>query len=117
MTAACTAAFIRFSELTSDINVYDVYGICYSSGSTNSSASKNDKFKLYDSKVGLTKLGNEIKTYKKSWTAKEYTPWAFPKIDAKHNLKELPPCTFGDPIIAYFNRADVRSLLHIPTTV
>lgn len=57
-----------------------------------------------------------MKTYKTSYTAKDYTPWAFPKLDKKH-LGELPPCTFGEPIIEYLNRADVRSLLHIPTDV
>jgi len=25
----------------------------------------------------MVKLGNEIKTYKKAATAKDYTPWAF----------------------------------------
>ena len=28
-------------------------------------------------------------------------------------LRDLPPCTFGKPIIEYFNRADVRKDLHI----
>ncbi len=77
---------------------------------------KSSKFELYDSKVSLTTIGNEMKTYKTTYTAKDYTPWAFPKLSKKH-LQDLPPCTFGDPIIEYLNRADVRSLLHIPTTV
>ena len=29
----------------------------------------------------------------------------------------LPPCTFGNPIMDYFNRADVRTALHIPSDI
>jgi len=32
-------------------------------------------------------------------------------------LQELPPCTFGEPIIEYFNDPLVRNQLHIPDTV
>lgn len=68
--------------------------------------------------MGLTKVGDELKTYKKSYTAADYTPWLY---DNKHKdgkrLRELPPCTFGEPIIEYLNSATVRSLLHIPDTV
>jgi hypothetical protein len=39
---------------------------------------KSDSFELYGShEVGITRLGNEIKTYKKTYTAKDYTPWLF----------------------------------------
>lgn len=40
MTATCIAAYARFYELTSDINVYDVYGICYSADVTQSKSNK-----------------------------------------------------------------------------
>lgn len=43
MTARCTKALIEFMDLTSHINVYDVYGTCW--GST---AETSDKFKLYE---------------------------------------------------------------------
>lgn len=80
---------------------------------------KSDSFELYGShEVGITRLGNEIKTYKKTYTAKDYTPWLF-KTEAQeeHRLTELPPCTFGIPIVDYFNDPTVRTLLHIPNTV
>jgi hypothetical protein len=67
--------------------------------------------------MGLTKIGNNIKSYKKSYTAKDYTPWLF-KNEAKSGkrLMELPPCTFGEPLIEYFNSPEVLSALHIKST-
>jgi len=65
----------------------------------------------------MVKLANEIKTYKKAATARDYTPWAFHTDSEGKHLYELPPCTFGEPIIEYFNNPNVRTLLHIPTTV
>ena len=32
-------------------------------------------------------------------------------------VRDLPPCTFGFPIIKYLNNATVRTNLHIPETV
>jgi hypothetical protein len=32
-------------------------------------------------------------------------------------LKELPPCTFGTPIIEYLNRQDVKKALNIPDNI
>jgi hypothetical protein len=29
----------------------------------------------------------------------------------------LPPCTFGNPILDYFNRDDVRAAMNIPSDV
>jgi hypothetical protein len=76
-----------------------------------------NKFELYESReVGLAKVGNEIKTYKKGFTALDYTPWLFRHVpeDKKH-LMELPPCTFGEPLIEYFNSEEVKTKLHIRT--
>jgi hypothetical protein len=114
MTTACTTAMMRFLDLTTDINIYDVYGICYQDGN---GAFNSDKFQLYESKeIGISRVGSEMKTYKKSFTARDYTPWAYRAADPKH-LKELPPCTFGLPIIDYLNSATVRTALHIPDSV
>lgn len=33
------------------------------------------------------------------------------------NLGELPPCTFGTPIIQYLNRQDVKDALNIPANI
>lgn len=60
--------------------------------------------------MGLTKVGNELKAYKKGFTAMDYTPWAFRHFndEQKKRLMELPPCTFGIPLIDYFNTPEVR---------
>ena len=123
LTAPCIEALIRFEKLTTNINVYGVYETCWSSNASSSAEAetKEDHFQLYEPELGLAKVGSKIDTYKKSYTSRDYTPWAFKKIDeakkASKKLTELPPCTFGDPIIAYLNRDDVRSLLHIPSDV
>lgn len=44
MTRECVTAIARFEELVTDINIYNVYGQCYSSNST----SKADRFALYE---------------------------------------------------------------------
>jgi hypothetical protein len=66
--------------------------------------------------MGLKKVGSELKAYKKTYTSKDYTPWAYKNTESKL-LKDLPPCTFGVPIIDYFNDPTVRHLLHIPDSV
>jgi len=39
----------------------------------------------------------------------------FKKDGKDHNkLKDLPPCTFGAPIIEYLSNDDVMDALHIP---
>lgn len=69
--------------------------------------------------MGMAKVGHELKAYKKGYTAYEYTPWLFRNLNDEHKkrLLELPPCTFGIPLIEYFNDETVRNLLHIPTDI
>jgi cathepsin A (carboxypeptidase C) len=42
-TPECFQAYGRFNQLTSNVNVYDVYGICYQTGTS----AKSDQFELY----------------------------------------------------------------------
>ncbi len=96
--------------------MYDVYGKCWTPDGT----LKSSEPELYgsSSEIGLAKVGDEIKTYKKAATPRDYTPFLslHPKGSEKH-LQDLPPCTFGTPIIEYFNDNNVRNLLHIPQSV
>jgi hypothetical protein len=56
-------------------------------------------------------IGDELKTYKKGYTASEYTPWL--NIDHESNGDEL---ILGSPVSDYLNRADVRDALHVPVS-
>jgi len=60
----------------------------------------------------MSMVNGQIKTYKKTFTAKDYTPWAF--TPEEHQKTLTPDCVNGQYIIEYLNRADVRSALHIP---
>lgn len=77
ISPVCLKNYENFSKVTTGagINVYDVYGICYPAPTEKT---QNDSFEIYESKeVGITKIGNEIKTYKRQMSAKDYTPWLF----------------------------------------
>jgi serine carboxypeptidase-like clade 1 len=116
ITPTCQGYLDTFNDLTSSINIYDVYGICYMNGGAENQDS--DKFELYStSNLGMAKVGDEIKTYKKSYTAADYTPWIYHNKESNKKLKELPPCTFGNPLIAYMNNATTRAAMNIPSTV
>lgn len=103
-----------------DINIYDVYGICYPTPPPQ----KENSFELYgedSTHHGHALVGDEIKRYKKYYTQADYTPWLLQNTHKKRSdpkkLRELPACTFGEPLIEYFNDATVRSQLHIPVEV
>ena len=68
-----------------------------------------------EDKYGSVMVGGELKTYKKFYTALDYTPWLYKRNPVlRQQLQDLPPCTFGTPIIEYLNDPTVRSSLHIP---
>lgn len=85
----CKELLVEFDVLTKDVNIYNIYGICYGT-------SLNPQ--MYESK-------------RKGVTAADYTPWLFTNEQLEAN--GLPPCTFGTPIMDYFDRTDVRDALHI----
>ena len=65
----------------------------------------------------MTAVNGQIKSYKKSFTAADYTPWAsYRQRRAAKNggVGEVPPCVYGDPLLAWMNQADVRKAMHIP---
>lgn len=91
--------------MVSQVNIYDLFGTCYTTPEA--------KPELYTpSRLFLTDNGEA--DYKRFFTAKDYTPFVFKKSSSsKKALKEVPPCVYGQPIIDYFNSADVRTALHI----
>ena len=86
----CKEYYSEFSSLTSDVNVYDIFGICYGP----------------DPHPQMYKAGAE-----RGYTSVDYTPFLYEGVEI---LGGLPPCTFGTPILAYYGRDDVRAALHIP---
>lgn len=51
---------------------------------------------------------------RKGVTPQQYTPWLYTEERlAAQDQNGLPPCTFGTPLMEYFDRADVRAALHI----
>ena len=85
----CKELLGEFDWLTRDVNVYNIYGICYG-----------------------TEENPQMNGKRKGVTAQQYTPWIY-KGREELNDSSLPPCTFGVPIMEYFDRADVRAALHI----
>jgi hypothetical protein len=87
----CKELLAEFHLLTRDVNIYNIYGICYGT---------EENPQMYGQRKGVT--------------AQQYTPWIF---DGVEGASTLPPCTFGEPIMAYFDRPDVRAALHISDLV
>lgn len=65
-------------------------------------------------KKGLAVVGGELKPYKKYFTAYDYTPWMKPR---RKDVGVVPPCVYGQPVIDFFNKAEVRTALHIPESI
>lgn len=79
------------------VNVYDIFGICWGQGP-----------------YPQVESNSPYKPKKRFVTDADYTPWVKKGRGSESN--ELPPCTWGNPLIEYLNNVDVRSNLHIPTT-
>lgn len=102
-SSTCEALYGQFYVLTRNVDIYNIYGICYGTS------------------LNPALEGSEEKTQRKGWSARDYTPWAFPKEEHIKELESelgieggsLPPCTFGTPLMEYFDREDVRTALHI----
>lgn len=103
----------EFDSLTASVNVYDVYGKCYSPDGKSAMS-------LYDTlqSTGFTKIGNEIKTYQKFFSSNDYTPFlARGKLNPDNRLQVVPPCVYATPIMSYFNNQTNRRNLNIPDDV
>jgi carboxypeptidase C (cathepsin A) len=88
-TPDCEKIFDKFNTLVQDVNIYNIFGFCYGLDPSSSNVFKSNE-------IGITSVGGQIKTYKKSFTADDYTPWATHKAyKQKKGLKETPPCVNG----------------------
>ena len=96
----------QFSTLTSQVNIYDIFGICWGSGPYPQAE---------PSFPHLYKGGK--RTHQQYISAADYTPW-LPRFQKKGSkLNELPPCTFGSSLLDYMNSDAVREAMHIPDYV
>jgi len=96
---------------TSGINTYNTYGICYG---------PEPHPQLYKASHGVTFINGVEHTYKRHYTAADYTPWLFESFtnsNGAENSPSIPPCIYGTPVADYLNREDIRELLHIPDYV
>lgn len=104
------ALYETFAADVQDVNVYDIFGICWGLNGTESRTGM--QLKNHDREY-ITREDGTVTSYKKYATAADYTPWHY-HAARKNAVGELPPCTFGEPIIKYLNTDDVRTALHIP---
>jgi hypothetical protein len=106
------------------INIYNIYGECYG-GATDSELFSNDLESYRKEKT--TKRSLRETPQKKGFTARDYTPWLFRGSNKgkglvrssrdEPNVGELPPCTFGIPLMDFLNDQEVREQMHIPKYV
>jgi len=101
-TPECFALLEQFDSLVANVNVYDIFGVCYGSFP-------------YPSLQGVTDAGVGKNTY---YSAAYYTPWLnhSQKSDS-HHLRVLPPCVWGNPLQEWLNKWEVRSKLNIPQEI
>lgn len=102
----CTDLFNQMSDLTDDLNWYDLYRVPNPLGSGKKALKATDK-----ERIGTVNIGGEEKTYKKGYTFAEYTPWI------KNHPGALSQHVFGDEVTTYINSAEVRTALNIPESV
>jgi serine carboxypeptidase-like clade 2 len=105
----CEGIADKFEMGVSKVNIYDIFGTCWGLKPTDGS----EHIVTEPNERGFAVVGGQLKTFKKVYTAADYTPWTF----RPQSLNELPPCVYGEEMTRYLNRQDVRNSLHIPDFV
>lgn len=105
--ADCRPIADKFYENTADINVYDIYRTCWT---------VNDTSVEDDMLYGFAEIDGEERKYRRKFSTRDYTPWIYEK-ENKHPMIKGGSCTWDSPVTDFFNQANVRKALHIPTTV
>lgn len=99
----CKALMEKFGDLTTLVNIYDVFGKCYRGPNLHRSihglaAEKSDSPK------------DTLTTPVEGMTASKYTPFLG---SPKKALKVVPPCVYAKPVLEYFNNDTIKTALHI----
>jgi len=108
--APCNVIKADIQHLLEGVNLYDIYKMCYSEN--NSKVNKDN--------VEVEKL-RDLKSNTISYSF-PYTPWLFRNIKEKgnntnNNVGLTPPCIDGKGANYFFNRADVKTALHVKTDI
>jgi len=103
MSKVCGELFEKFAEDTTNVNIYNILGECYGLNNTNAYTPAD---------IGLKVHKGSLKTYKRVFTAADYTPWLY-KNNKGENLRETPPCVDGAFVHDFLNRDAVKNALHI----
>lgn len=101
--AYCSELWDKITDLTGDLNWYDLYRPVYPDGGL--ALSKEER-------IGKTMIGGVEREYVRGYTQREYTPWlrnVIPKTERE--------VVFGAAVSDYLNLPDVRTALHIPEEV
>ena len=105
-SASCIAGQIEFSNATTGINIYNIYGKC---PPTNSSKTAYN----YTPWVGNYEKYMEIQKAKKEFNSKTSNTIKTQKASLKMN----PPCVVTTNADTYLNRADVKKALHVDPSI
>jgi hypothetical protein len=93
----------KFTTLTSNINVYDVFGKCWT---TTTSPFLNGHHHKHEERM--------LQSGKNYMTAAEYTPFLNRfKRTGDDIVKMAPPCVYAKPIQDYFRNDTVKTALHV----
>lgn len=65
----CTEMFNKFDNYVSKVNIYNIFGYCYGLKADHPDA-------VAPNEMGFAVVNGQIKTFKKGFTAYDYTPWA-----------------------------------------
>lgn len=98
MSPVCTGIYNQFQDQVSLINSYNIFGTCWRGNQSNV-------------RMGFVSDAQEHKLL----SEKQYTPFLgkYKNNFRSRNLRELPPCAWGGPIVDYFNNPLVLSQLNI----
>ena len=72
----CEAAIYKFYALSANMNIYDLFGKCYSSTGAALTLEESDKKFLMDDGTSTIR--------KQGFTAADYTPWLFQNFNTKN---------------------------------
>mmetsp|Transcript_4413 Transcript_4413/g.6450 ORF Transcript_4413/g.6450 Transcript_4413/m.6450 type:complete len:291 (-) Transcript_4413:38-910(-) len=116
----CMDLVNKFGDDIDGVNVYDIFGKCWSDPSQETVSLPNQ--------LGITAVAGKLKTYSKNPALLDYTPWMrkMSSGSARHSTKgpkknvkddDAPPCVFASGVTNYLNDGDVRSALNIPDDI